>query len=379
MFREPIESQFSHITIEKVDLPWSIEAIEEHIIADELPDLNLRDTAGMQMIRETGIFMDLEPYIEKYDFDLSILKPEMVDLVKGLGEIIGDVNIPVLPVNIDHSAMLYNKDIFDLMGVDYPTDGMTWEEVIELAKEVTREVDGIQYRGLVTMPPTYVLTQLSLHYVDPETEEPVVNSPEWRKGLETLKEMHTIQGNEDSHGWHNMFGDRNIAMLPRVNIYEQTYSLTEEDIHIDWDIVQYPYFSDQPNVGYGSAAHNVLVSSMTEHPDDAFLALTAILSDEAQQIAAEYMKIPVVDNEELSANFGKNFPIFEGKNVEAILKTEAAPVPIDKFTIYDDEARHIVNRIFEEKVIGEDLDINSAIRLAEEEIAEMIQDIKGGK
>src|SRR5690625_1996906 len=150
----------------------------------------------------------------------------MVDLITDFGNTLDDVNIPMFPVNIDNSAMLYNKDIFDLMGVDYPEDGMTWDEVIDLAKEVTREVDGVQYRGLATMPATFFLTQLSLYYVDPETEEPVVNRSEWKQGFETLKEIHTIQGNENALGWLSLFGDQDIAMYARENIYEQVSSLS---------------------------------------------------------------------------------------------------------------------------------------------------------
>lgn len=374
IFKEPVEDMYPHITLEKVGLPWSVESIEEHILSDELPDIILRPTADMQTVRETGIFTDLEPFIEKYDFDLDLLKPELVDTILSVGKAIGDVTIPMFPVNLDHSAMIYNKDIFDLLGVEYPEDGMTWDEVIDLAKELTREVGGIQYKGLATMPATFFGTQLALDYVDFETNEPLVNSEDWRKAFETLREIHTLPGNEDAYGWLGIIGDQTIAMYPRVNVYEQVMDLDEDELTVNWDIVQYPYFPEKPDVGYGAFSHNVVLSSMSEHPDDAFLAMTAMLSDKAQMVAAEYMKVPAVADEKLEENFGKRFPIFEDKNIDAILKSKAEPSTV--YTMYDAEAAVIMDTIFEEMIMEEGADINSALRKAEEEVEILIEEIK---
>lgn len=380
LFQKPVHDKHPHITLERVDNPWDIVAIEEQIVAEELPDLIVQPDIDLPIAAETGIFMDLEPYIEKHGFDLSIFKPEMVDLMMDLGEVIDDVKIPAFPINMDNSAMIYNKEIFDVLGLDYPEDGMTWDEVIELAKMATQEKDGVQYKGLVTMPPTNFGSQLSLYYVDPETEGPAVNTPEWRKALETLMEIHTITGNEDSlelgYNWVNLFGEQDIAMYPRVNVYEQTLSLTEEDINFDWDIVQYPSFPESPNVGYGAISHTVLVTSTTEYPDEAFHALTALVSSEAQQKLTEYMMTPTVDIDINEDDFGKNYPLFEGKNLNAILKSDPAPVPIDKSTIYDQPVLHRINELYRDKIIEENFDINTSIRVLEEEIEQIIHNVK---
>src|SRR5699024_1865084 len=82
----------------------------------------------------------------------------------------------------------------------YPTDDMTWEEVIELSKKVTGERNGVQYRGLhVADMGLTALSQVTgdLNLIDPETEE-VLWTEDQRlvKLLDMVEEVHTIPGNE---------------------------------------------------------------------------------------------------------------------------------------------------------------------------------------
>ncbi|KRG11740.1 hypothetical protein ACA29_15285 [Lederbergia galactosidilytica] len=53
-----------------------------------------------------------------------------------------------LPFQSPRNVMYYNKDIFDMVGEPYPEVGLTWPEAVELARKLTIERDGVQYRGL---------------------------------------------------------------------------------------------------------------------------------------------------------------------------------------------------------------------------------------
>lgn len=371
-FKEPIENAYPHITLERDEAHVSAGSVEELILADELPDLIQTTSSSTPHLSETGIITDLEPFVEKDNFDLSNLRPEAYEQIFLYGELVDDVTIPWFPVSLDHNSMIYNKDIFDKFGVDYPEDGMTWDEVIELAKQLTQEEDGVQYKGLATMPVYVVASQLSSEYVDPETKEVLVDSEEWVKTFELLKEIHTIPGNEDAIGWPNIFEDQTIAMHPRVNVYEQVDIEADVVSSVDWDIVQYPSYADNPDVAARAPAHVVILSSMTDHPEDAFLAMTALLSHEAQQIASEHMTVPVVDDRELEEHFGKNFPAFADKNTDAIFK--GSPAPLATPTLYNATAEGMMNDAFAEQVLEKGLDINTALRIAKEEVEEFVKD-----
>lgn len=42
------------------------------------------------------------------------------------------------PVVNNTMSLYYNKDLFDKFGVSYPKDGMTWDEVLELNRQLDK-------------------------------------------------------------------------------------------------------------------------------------------------------------------------------------------------------------------------------------------------
>ena len=73
----------------------------------------------MAALINSGALMDLNELAEGYDFAPygGTEKSLEVD-----GVLYG------LPVRKDNNLIFYNKDLFDAAGVEYPTDGMTFEE-----------------------------------------------------------------------------------------------------------------------------------------------------------------------------------------------------------------------------------------------------------
>lgn len=77
-----------------------------------------------------GLLMNLDSLITKNKLDLSKFQPEIIEYAKNLGE----GKLYGIPTSIYGSVLVYNKDIFDANQIDYPRDGMTWEEVLNLAQ-----------------------------------------------------------------------------------------------------------------------------------------------------------------------------------------------------------------------------------------------------
>lgn len=87
-----------------------------------------------------GMVADLTPFIEKDHFDLSDFIPEVLDVFKVDGKIIG------LPMFRTGSFVFYNKDLFDAAGVSYPTTNWddttwTWSAFIDKCKQLTRKTN----------------------------------------------------------------------------------------------------------------------------------------------------------------------------------------------------------------------------------------------
>ncbi len=139
-FIKPAEEKFPHITFEHVEGDY-----EEIISAQNLPDiLWFWNKGGLANAGEYELTYDMTKLIEDYNFDISRFDPNHLAEWKS----VSGGELWALPVMTSRFALMYNKDVFDLFGVNYPEDGMNWEEVIELAEKVTGERNGIEYQGL---------------------------------------------------------------------------------------------------------------------------------------------------------------------------------------------------------------------------------------
>src|SRR5690606_22109022 len=99
-------------------------------IEDEQPDILMIDSSQYEEFARDGKIASLEPYITKDKFDLEGLVPGMIDFMKekGGGEVYG------LSPQFYSQAVYYNKDMFDQYNIEYPTDKMSWEGLLQLAQ-----------------------------------------------------------------------------------------------------------------------------------------------------------------------------------------------------------------------------------------------------
>lgn len=78
-----------------------------------------------------GVLENLDPWIEKTGYDLSDYWPALLESAMYNGSVYG------LPRDISVDVLYYNKDIFDEVGVDYPTDDWTWDDLLAAMEKLT--------------------------------------------------------------------------------------------------------------------------------------------------------------------------------------------------------------------------------------------------
>jgi multiple sugar transport system substrate-binding protein len=78
-----------------------------------------------------GVLENLDPWIEKSGYDLDDYWPALLESAKYDGSVYG------FPRDISVEVLYYNKDIFDEVGVDYPTDDWTWDDLLAAAEKLT--------------------------------------------------------------------------------------------------------------------------------------------------------------------------------------------------------------------------------------------------
>ncbi|MGC9335616.1 MAG: ABC transporter substrate-binding protein, partial [Anaerolineae bacterium] len=79
-----------------------------------------------------GVLENLQPYVERDNYDLDEYWPYLLDSARYEGDVYG------LPRDIEAHALYYNKKLFDEAGVAYPTDDWTWDDLLAAAEKLTK-------------------------------------------------------------------------------------------------------------------------------------------------------------------------------------------------------------------------------------------------
>lgn len=376
LIADPIKEKYPNVTIERIT-PAATTTPEE-VLSTHVPDIIYSSSSSHQRIIRTGAYEDLRQLIERHQFDDSRIKPILYDYIKEMSK--GE-EIYAIPFNANQHVLYYNKDIFDKFGVEYPSnEQMTWDEVLEIAEKLTRTENGVNYIGLSVDNLTGLAKGLGLPYVDKETGNAALDTPEWHRIFELNKRIFDIQGYVTPDGTWNwgrdqFMKDQVIAMRVTwlANMVGPLEELRQQGVEFNWDIAPAPNFEDQLGKTREAQIHSLSVNSQSEYKDEAFQVISEILSDEGQRILARNGRVPAIINEELESEYGLDIPVLQGKTVENVFIGE----PLQEHYIHPYELE-ITQRLTEaaEDMAVNGLDVNSAIRKATDAINKDVETLR---
>lgn len=104
-------------------------------IEKEQPDIILLDTSNYELIASKGKLTELDSLIERDKYDVENISSGILDSLKELG---GNKLYGLAPF-FHGQAIYYNIDLFNKYGVEPPTDGMSWQEILDIAKRFPAE------------------------------------------------------------------------------------------------------------------------------------------------------------------------------------------------------------------------------------------------
>ncbi|MGO4547926.1 ABC transporter substrate-binding protein [Paenibacillus sp. 2TAB23] len=378
LIADPIKKKFPNVTIERIT-PAATTTNEE-VLSTHVPDIIYSSSSSHQRIIRTGAYEDLRDLIKRHNFDESRIKPILYDYIK---DITKDKNgeIYAIPFNANQHVLYYNKDIFDKFGVPYPTEKqLTWDETLEIAAKLTRTENGVNYIGLSVDNLTGLAKGLGLPYVDRETGNAALDTPDWLRVFELNKRIFEIPGYvtpENTWNWgrDQFMKDQVIGMRVTwlANMVGPLEELRQQGVEFNWDIAPAPNFSDLLGKTREAQIHSLSVNSQSEHKDEAFQVIAEILSDEGQKILARNGRVPAVINPELEKEYGLDIPVLQGKSVQNVFIGE----PLQEHYIHPYELE-ITTRLTEaaEDLAVNGLDVNSAIRKATEAINKDVETLR---
>ncbi|TMV52792.1 carbohydrate ABC transporter substrate-binding protein [Paenibacillus mesophilus] len=361
---EPIKKKFPHVT-PKFSPFTKLTQVQDLITAGQPPDI-IFASSGLfnDVVNKYSMQTDIMPLIQKYKYDLTKIDPVSVDMMKEISK----GGMYALPTLMSPSPIYYNKDIFDKFGVPYPKDNMTWDDLYELSKKVTRKDGSVQYYGfMVSFQHLMVRNQFSLNLVDPATETTSFADAKWNKMTANISRFYELDGvepNQQKLGAAQqrvMFTkEKTLAMWMPVSTL-----LTGQELEgMNWDMAAFPEFKELPGVGPQPYPISFYMTTTNKHKDQTFEVIAFLASEEYQLPMVKQGQFPTaLTSPVLRTAFGQDTAMYKGKNVKAMLPAKYAKA--SAFTKFNNLARNQLQAALEANVLQKK-DINTALREAEE-------------
>lgn len=323
-----------------------------------------------------GLQFDMSELMRKHNVDIGRLDKASVDYVK---ESSGN-GIYFLPVQLEGMALFYNKSLFDKFGIAYPTNNMTWEQMWDKAKQLTRKEGDVQFFGFGTNTSTIQgMNPLSIPLADLATDTPTINTDErWKSFFDAFygKAM-AVPGYQEAAKAINGFptlgmfvNDQIVGMYAYqsgvINVWEEQLK------KLDWDLVALPPLPGQPGIGSMATPKLFGITSIAKDKDAAMAAIQYLLSDEHQIELARQGMIPIVTSDTVTKELGK-LSVYKDRNWGALVQYDFAKIALRPN--YYSRLNSIYQKHFKDAFLGL-TDLNTALRAAEEESVKSIQDFK---
>jgi multiple sugar transport system substrate-binding protein len=369
LVEEPLKKKYPNVTLTKTTGGKSLDL---QIAEGYRPDIVLSGFYFLGDLFQLKIPASIEDYVQKNKTDLNRFDSLAVNELRKDGKLYG------LPFYMNKAALVYNKDLFDKFGVAYPKDDMTWDDAVELAKKMTRFESGVQYIGLYPSNWDLLASQLSLQKIDTATNKAMVNSEGHKKVFRVLDHLFSIPGNRYIENIFEQqklfFKEQSVAMLTYwvAGLVPELEKLHNAGTPINWDMVTLPSFADKKGIGAKVDAHVFLISDQSKNKDNAFEVIQYLTtSKEVQTEVVKTGKFPSTADQEVIRYFGQNYNSLKGKNVDKVIKMKSAT--LHTYHMLENSTVNKPMAAAQKKVFAEKVDINTALRQAEEEINKNIE------
>jgi len=306
---EDFQEQYPNIEVEILPNPggdWHTRILTQ-IATGDLPDVYMADSSFIPLYVESGGLVNLRPYIEGENgfnpedtFYMSVYENGFYQ---------GDPY--VLAKDYSTVAVYANRSLFDAAGIELPQEGWTYDDLLDIAMQLTVDANGnnaaspdfdpenivqwgMDHRGNWWRGFQSTVYSFGSHTIseDGTTLDGYLNSPETIAALEWMQaavhEYHVAPTTNwisaQPNGVMPLFLDGQIAMIFGMGPW--FLSMLEEQPGFEYAILPMP---TGPGGHHGAVCWAGFgMSPTSEHPDEAWLLLRALGTEIGQRQYGEH-------------------------------------------------------------------------------------------
>ena len=299
--------------------------LESQAAGGDLPDVFWMHSASVQTYMESGLLLNLDAYIaDDSAIDLGNYYEDIVDIYRS-----PDNGAQyALPKDHDTIALLYNKNIFDYNGLEYPSEEWTWEDLREVAmKNAELGVYGFAMDVSNTQDGWYnILYGYGGKIITDDRKGSTIGSTEGKEGMEVVRRILEVSVPYDEvheTGVEKQFLDGRCAMILQGSwMAGYYYNILDTDSY-GWAMLPYADANNNGSCDEGERCtiYNGIgwaAAADTKMPDEAYSLISYLCSEAGQKKQAE-LGISMAAMKGLHEEF---LNAFEGVDVSAFTRIE---------------------------------------------------------
>ncbi|ANE47404.1 ABC transporter substrate-binding protein [Paenibacillus swuensis] len=289
--------------------PDPVEEMKKKLTGPNPPDVVMLDYGQLSTFIDDNLLTPLDPMLTDDKFDTSVLVPAVYEGLKKLG----DDKLYALAPTFSSSALFYNKAMFQEAGVELPKDGLTWDDVFNLARQLKSGEGenakyGFSFNSYSGSDPFYDTIQysapLQLSMFDDKGEKMTVDTDKWEQvwstivGINNEKLLPVMDDPSkprpmEKAGSYNPFqGDNFLSGKVGMTIAHYGYinqlidaNKNAEKVEgfkpVDWDVVTVPVHPEAPGIGGNIWMNGVMgINAKAQNLKDAWAFIKFINSED---------------------------------------------------------------------------------------------------
>jgi multiple sugar transport system substrate-binding protein len=370
----PVNKKYPNVTLQIVRETAEVKAADL-VTSGSFPDLIFTSSLGLNYFTDLKLLANLNDLIKKNNLDLNQYEKRSIDEIKRFG---AGGEIYAIPFSLNFGALFYNKDIFNKVGLPFPQDGITYEDVLDIAQKVASRDPSVA--ALSNNPVQRIAVSLRLPNFDPKTNKATLTTEGFAYLLNFFKSANDIPDNKKVKvGQPGFLNDKNSAMLTAYGaVFGQLEELQKSGQAFDWDMTTFPVRKGVSDPGMETETHILSVSATAKNPDAAFEVIKYLsTSEDVQMLVSKAARISPLKDDKYKQVFGADLTTLKGKNVAAIFKNKFGLNALP--TQFDDLMKTVIKDASTKYNAG-GTDVNSILREAEEQANQQIAAaLQGGK